>query len=490
MASYDEVMTALRNADAAGNAEDARQLAQIASRLQQTNKAPVEQIPGIKEAAQPKPYSFNPLSVVDAAATGISGALGGIVAPVAGVAGSIASGKLGTQEGVRAGEDVARRVSEGVTWRPRTEGGKEIVEEVGKLASRFAGMNPTQSLAAAAMAPAVAAQAQTALGARQAAKGAELAKAKALNSVKDDTLAAARAEGYKVPRSADNPTFLSNRLESIGGKDAMRQQAAIENQSVTNKIARREAGLAEDQPITEGTLKEARDRLAQPYREVDAISPRAKVAHEKLQEARAESKVYWNHHNVSKDPISLRKAESFDAKAEMLEKVIASEAGKSGKPELAAALKEARTALAKNYTVERALNLGSGDVDAMVIGRMLDKGNKLTGGLETIGKFANAFSPYAREGGKVPTPGVSKSEALAAVLLGTGGVASGLGALPAALPLLSHPARALALSRQKPRTYEQSALLTHFPRAADEAGVAFGATPLLGWDGNELRERR
>lgn len=38
MASYDEVMRALRAADAAGNVEDARKLAQIASRLKQTNQ--------------------------------------------------------------------------------------------------------------------------------------------------------------------------------------------------------------------------------------------------------------------------------------------------------------------------------------------------------------------------------------------------------------------------------------------------------------------
>lgn len=40
MASYDEVMTALRNADAAGAVDDARQLAQIASRLKPATPAP------------------------------------------------------------------------------------------------------------------------------------------------------------------------------------------------------------------------------------------------------------------------------------------------------------------------------------------------------------------------------------------------------------------------------------------------------------------
>jgi hypothetical protein len=145
-------------------------------------------------------------------------------------------------------------------------------------------------------------------------------------------------------------------------------------------------------------------------------------------------------------------------------------------------LREARTALAKNHTVDRALNVGSGDVDAQAIGRLLDKRAPLTGGLETVGRFAEAFGPYAREASKIPTPGVSKVEPLAIAALGMGGHGAGLGWLPAGLPLLSGPARSLMLSpmMQGARSYESGALsqLVNSP-ATPAALTGFGLSGLL-----------
>ncbi|HEY6020109.1 MAG TPA: hypothetical protein VIY48_09465, partial [Candidatus Paceibacterota bacterium] len=91
-----------------------------------------------------------------------------------------------------------------------------------------------------------------------------------------------------------------------------------------------------------------------------------------------------------------------------------------------------------------------GDVSAPVIGALLKKGKPLTNELQTVGKFSQAFPQYVRDGAKIPTPGVSKSEAILGTLLGSGGaIATGnpMGAALGALPLISGPVRSMLLSK-------------------------------------------
>jgi len=171
-----------------------------------------------------------------------------------------------------------------------------------------------------------------------------------------------------------------------------------------------------------------------------------------------------------------------DAQAQMLETAIERIAARSGITGLLERLRDARTKIAKSHDVERALNVGSGDIDAAVIGRMLDRGAPLSGGLETIGRFQQAFRPFARDVAGVPTPGVSGTEGLAAAHLGITGHAAGMGWLPAGLPLLRGPARSLMLSEmmQRPRTYDQGMLsrLASSPAVASGVGaVPFGGIP-------------
>lgn len=295
---------------------------------------------------------------------------------------------------------------------------------------------------------------------------------KSKNEILNDTFERANAEGLKVPPSAMNPTWIGNRLEGVGGKAALGQQVAIENQPVVNKIARREAGLSPDEPISVKTLKAARDNISAPYREVEDLpglhakpvdagdkswdgssfpmmsktpqTPKELVRDWKSNNTRITE--LWNDYKVN------HKVETLDAykqardKQESIEGNIEAAAVAAGRPDLIPQLRQARVDLAKNFTVERALNLGNGNVDAAVLGRMYDHGAKMTGGLETIAKFQQAFPASARESSRVPTPGVSKLEALSSVALGIGSHASGLGWFPMGLPMLSGPARSLALS--------------------------------------------
>jgi hypothetical protein len=274
-------------------------------------------------------------------------------------------------------------------------------------------------------------------------------QAKSRNAMKDETLNNAREEGYVVPPSAAGGNWFTRRLESIAGKAAIGQEATVKNQEITNKIARREVGLPDDTPISVDALKARRDVLAGPYKEVAAINKTAAKALEELKQARADANGYYRHYDVSADPKSLAEANKFSQKAEALEQALEATAKRAMKPELINELRAARQAIAKTYDVERSLNVATGDVSAAVLGRAVDKGKPLSGGLGVAGKFQQAFPAYARDGERVPTPGVSKSEALMGALLGTGGfaMAGPAGTALAALPLASGPMRSLLLSR-------------------------------------------
>jgi hypothetical protein len=294
---------------------------------------------------------------------------------------------------------------------------------------------------------------QAAITAYNAARAPSLARQEAENAVRDKTLADAKAEGYVVPPSASGQAgvsgFVSRRLESIGGKAAVGQEASVRNQRITNAIARRELGLTKTAPLSEQTLEAHRERLARPYREVAAMDQEAAAALEKLKKVRFDANNEFKFYDRSANPEALAKARELSTEAVRLERYLEDIAKNAGKPEVVAELRQARTQIAKTYDVERALNLGSGDVAAKDLGRAMDAGKPLSGGLATAGRFAQGFQSYAKEGATIPTPGVSKSEALASALLGVGGYAatgSPYGAAAAALPLLSGPARSLVLS--------------------------------------------
>lgn len=387
-------------------------------------------------------------------------ATGAIAAPISGIAGGLASLYPGPQG---QGADVAARTQQALTYSPSPEGMQIVndltkplqwwsdkAQQAGGWATDKSGSPLVGTAASSALEflPAILAKAVKAPVAKAKAKAEiQVAGLTADRLSKNVTWLAAQEEGYKLPPSAMGGGFVSNRIESVGGKAAVGQDFAIHNQAVTNAIARREAGLRPEQPLSEATLAEARQAMAAPYREVSQLSRRAGYALERIQTARNEAKLYWRHYNISGDPKSYKQAKKFDVQADLLEKVIEKEARRVGNTDLVSRLNKARVDIAKNHAVDRALNEGAGEVDAHAFAKMLDRKEKLSGGLETIGKFSQAFRHYTREASGVPTPGISKSEALASAALGLGGQAGGMGWWPAGLPFVSPPARSLLRSR-------------------------------------------
>lgn len=272
----------------------------------------------------------------------------------------------------------------------------------------------------------------------------------ALKAPRDAALAEGRAVGYVVPNSEVAPTFLGNKLESIGGKAALRQEATLRNQDVTNKLARQALKLADDQPITPGAVDRIRTKAGKVYEAVSDLSPQAAKDVESLKAARAESSGWYAAYNVSKRPDHLAKAKAADAEAKMLESWIDWHAVSAGKQDLLPQLVNARKEIAQAYTVERALNKTTGDVDARVLGRLYDKQKPLTDGLDTIGRFNQAFPKFTSPGAMTQVPGVNYLDAASIPTLGMmGALAAGhpAGALAGGLPLARGPARSLELAK-------------------------------------------
>jgi len=281
-------------------------------------------------------------------------------------------------------------------------------------------------------------------------KVAEAASRQKANSVRDASLAAAQKEGYVIEPSAVRPNALNNALESIAGKAATTQEAAIRNQPVTNRLAAKELNLPDDTALTPQVLSQYRDSVSAPYSEVKALSSGAADTLKKLQEARSEARIQQKYYDASLKPQALAAAKAAKAREQNLEAYLDQIATNRGRPDLVPAMKDARAKIAKSYEIEDALNLGDANVSAPEIARSLQSGSPLTGNLETIAKFAaGPGKRVTREGEAVPPPGVSQMRPIAALggaAIGSssGGAAAGL--LGGGIPLLAGPARNLILS--------------------------------------------
>lgn len=329
---------------------------------------------------------------------------------------------------------------------------------------------------------------------------------KSQNAMRDATLKAGQAEGYKMPPSEVHPTWLGNQLESLSGKEALRQDAIHGNAQVTNALARRAASMPADAPITETTLKAAQDVVTQPYRDVAALpglppkdivewprnlegvrysqyprlskGPTPQTPAESLHDLKAvrlRAKDHWTEANRSGSVLAKDAAEALDAKALALEADLEQAAVASGNAGLVDALREARMKSAKIHDVERAMNEGTGNVSAPRIGSALAKGAPLTGELETIGRFQQAFPKFMGEVEKAPTGGVGKLRWYGAGMLGAGGATAmgPAGAGLAALPLIGDAVRATLLSK-----YGQKLLVR--PSYPGEAAKSLARLGILG----------
>jgi hypothetical protein len=232
-----------------------------------------------------------------------------------------------------------------------------------------------------------------------------------------------------------NPTILNRALEGFSGKAATAQSAAIKNQSVTNDLARKSLGLAEDAPLTKETLAGVRSEVGQAYEAVrgaGTITTDAKYTSELLNISKKYQGASADFPELAKneigavvdavnkkqfsassaiDAISILRdktsaafssgdkalGNAYREASAALEDAIDRNLQASGKADLLGSFRNARQTIAKTYSVEKALNESTGNVSAQKLAAQLGRGKPLSGELKTAAQFAQAYPKAAQE---------------------------------------------------------------------------------------------
>lgn len=345
-----------------------------------------------------------------------------------------------------------------------------------------------------------------------------------------DTAGKSMDAGYVIPPSMVNPSFKNRLLESQSGKFETAQLAATKNQSVTDSLARKALGLADDAPLSQETMQSIRAQAGKVYEQakgagtinadsafmqaLDDIGAKYKTAAKDFPSL-GPTNMHGKPIDVIGDMVKGLKVDKFDSSsaidavavlrdqadkafmsgdktlgkaskdaANAMESVVERHLQDIGNPDLYTAFKDARRLIAKSYTVEKALREGAGTVDARILGREVQKGKPLSGELLTAGTFGNVFNKAAQPPHLIGSPGVNTlKNTLALMTSGVGGATLGpagvaLGGLNYVVPPL---ARSVMFS---PRF--QRGLLDSAPGMLDESAKlapliqgAYRVAPLL-----------
>ena len=300
------------------------------------------------------------------------------------------------------------------------------------------------------------------------------ATAQVANAQRDAAAIAAKGAGYVIPPADVNPSILNEALGGLSGKIKTAQVASARNQNTTNALARKALGMADDAPLTADALQAFRNNAAStgyaPIRQAGEVAADANyvkaldnIASQYQGAARSFPGAAKNQVMDMVDGLRQAKFDAGDAldmvkvlresadkafragdsglgkankaAASALEDQIERHLKAAGDDAAMAAFRKARQDIAKSYTVQKAVNPGSGDVSAPALARELQKGKPLSGDLKTIAEIANAF-PKATQALKESPKAVSPLDFFSggglAAMLGDPLALATIGARPAA----------------------------------------------------------
>jgi hypothetical protein len=290
----------------------------------------------------------------------------------------------------------------------------------------------------------------------------------------------ARDLGYVIPPTQANPSMLNRIMEGVAGKISTAQNASARNQEITNKLAAKSLGLADDTVITPQVLTDLRNTAGEAYKNlgmsgqviadksyINALDDIAKpfitaaqgfpdappspvlnlvqslkspsfdasAAIEKVRQLRTAADDAFRSGNTDIGQASKKAAAA-------IENALEGHLSKTGQGNLLTKFKDARQLIAKTYSIEKAANTTTGTIDAKKLAAQLQRGKPLSGELKSIAQFSQAF-PKASQAteGMGSLPQFSPLDYFAGVLGGvsTGGLGAGA--------ILARPAlRAAALS--------------------------------------------
>jgi hypothetical protein len=256
------------------------------------------------------------------------------------------------------------------------------------------------------------------------------AQQKIADFVKNRTLQQGQQLGLKVPPSSVNPSTTNQLLEGLSGKIKTEQSASLANRDVANKVAKDYLGIASDEPLTPELLNTLRSQYGQAYENVrgagqiladtdfkNALSNISKTntSIEKDFPGLASQDITGLVKNLDKksfdansaiDVISILRNNADKAyrtgdnaigkanrdAAKAVEDLLERQLTKSGYDSNAVnAFRDARQNIAKTYSIQKAMNAETGDIDASKLAKQLNAGKPLTGDIKTVAEFANAF---------------------------------------------------------------------------------------------------
>jgi hypothetical protein len=249
-------------------------------------------IPGqrsISQAEKPESLGGRLAGLVEIPAAAAAGAITSVAAPLAGVYGALTSGKFGTPEGIRAGQETARKVQE---WaQPHTRTAQEafqavapVMEAMGAMGPNVNAMNLGQNQLGAAtrvvgdrfnaLRPAD----RKIMGQTVQERNADwiaprVAESNANAPIIDATKAAHRV-GFVVDPSVTNPTK-SNKLKGAVVGPQFDELAAEANSAQTTKVVRKDLGVAPDQLLDQTAVNAALDKASagyDPIRKMDSLA--------------------------------------------------------------------------------------------------------------------------------------------------------------------------------------------------------------------------
>ena len=376
--------------------------------------------------------------------TGAGVVSGAVTAPiVAGseVLGALTSGQYGTPEGVRAGENLAKRVAQQIQYQPRTTTGQEYLQATGNaLADTGLQGVPLNVLAGAQQTMRPVAQAVGDAGAARLAQRAQnIAQTRSTESWQRapqiEAAQAAQRLGVAVNPAASNPTMTTRALVGATGEAVVNAKAAKANAPKWNQIARQDLGLPENTPLTTEAFETARAAHSAPYdaiRQIPQLSTTGEVTAQleklrldplstsdpakaakvngiidrvigqtdqglsgenaigQIRGFRKDATRVLKNPNAS--PIEIDVAESQLGIANALENLL--EANISN-PRALDEFRAARTAIAKTYNWERATGITTKQVDPIQIAKMAEKGAPLSGTLADVANIAGNFPEIA-----------------------------------------------------------------------------------------------
>jgi hypothetical protein len=295
-----------------------------------------------------------------------------------------------------------------------------------------------------------------------------------------ESITKARDLGYVIPPTQANPSVLNRLMEGVAGKISTAQNASARNQEITNKLAAKSLGLAEDtvitpqvlsnlrttagdayknlgfagQVITDKSYVNALDDIAKPFivaakgfpdappspvlnlvQSLKSPSFDATAGIEKVKQLRTAADDAFRSGNTDIGRASKKAAEA-------IENALENHLSKTNQGDLLSKFKEARQLIAKTYTIEKAANTTTGTIDAKKLAAQLQRGKPLSAELKDIAQFSQAF-PKASQATEAmgSLPQLSPLDYLAGVVGGVSTGGAGAGAI------LARPAlRAAALS--------------------------------------------